>query len=147
MIKYAGAEIVFREVPDKAALAIAITNCQGRCAGCHSSQLREDVGRDLEEDIDGLLNQSRDDVNCICFMGCGSDPDALMRCIAVAKMKGFETCLYVGDEQADVKLLPLLDYIKIGAYDELSGGLNKATTNQRMYQLVDMTDKFRRKQC
>lgn len=145
MTKYAGAEIVFQEVPDKVALAIAITNCQGRCAECHSPQLREDIGRDLEQDIEGLLDKYRSDINCVCFMGCGNDPDSLMRCIAIAKMKGFETCLYVGDEQADVKLLPFLNYIKVGAYDNLRGGLDKPTTNQRMYQLVDITDKFRRK--
>ena len=145
MTKYAGTEIVFQEVPDKVALAIAITNCQGRCAECHSPQLREDIGRDLEQDIEGLLDKYRNDINCVCFMGCGNDPDSLMRCIAIAKMKGFETCLYGGDEQADVKLLPFLDYIKVGAYDNLRGGLDKPTTNQRMYQLVDITDKFRRK--
>lgn len=147
MTKYAGAEIVFQEVPDKVTLAIAIANCQGRCAGCHSPQLREDIGRDLEQDIEDLLDEYYDVVNCVCFMGCGNDPDSLMRCIAIAKMKGYETCLYVGDEQADVKLLPFLDYIKVGAYDDLSGGLNKDTTNQRMYQLIDITDKFRRKPC
>lgn len=47
-------------------------------------------------------------------------------------------------------IFPLLDYLKVGAYDERLGGLDSPTTNQRFYQveyglLEDKTQLFRRK--
>ncbi len=42
------------------------------------------------------------------------------------------------------------DYVKLGGYDMLRGGLSSESTNQRMYRIdagkpVDITDKFWRK--
>ena len=36
MLKYAGYDIVFQEIPDEVTLAISLTNCPNRCPGCHS---------------------------------------------------------------------------------------------------------------
>lgn len=65
---------------------------------------------------------------------------------------GLKTCLYSGAStpSAFCPLFPLLDYLKIGAYDEQRGGLDSPTTNQRFYQvknglLEDKTYLFRRK--
>ena len=63
-----------------------------------------------------------------------------------------KTCLYSGCDciQPFVPLLPLLDYLKIGRYDEKLGGLDSGTTNQRFYrvengQLIDETEQFQRR--
>lgn len=51
-----------------------------------------------------------------------------------------------------VHRFPLLDYLKLGPYDERLGGLDKSTTNQRFYRieaekLIDETYLFRRKEA
>ena len=50
---------------------------------------------------------------------------------------GFKTCLYSGfDTPAPfILLLPLLNYLKLGPYDERLGGLESPTTNQRFYRV------------
>ena len=67
-------------------------------------------------------------------------------------MKGLKTCLYSGndDKEAFQSLYGLLDYLKIGHYDEKLGGLDCPTTNQRFYRfdhgrLIDETSLFQRK--
>jgi anaerobic ribonucleoside-triphosphate reductase activating protein len=54
------------------------------------------------------------------------------------------------DELSDEIELELFDYIKLGHYDEELGGLNKETTNQRLFKvnngkLEDITEKFWKK--
>lgn len=67
-------------------------------------------------------------------------------------MHGLKTCLYSGADSTAFfqNIIPLLDYLKVGAYDERLGGLDSPTTNQRFYQvenglLEDRTQLFRRK--
>lgn len=79
--------------------------------------------------------------------------DSLKFNLAHCKSKGFKTALYSGFplEHASEDLLYLLDYIKVGAYDETLGGLKSPTTNQRLYRLsegnieADITNVFWRK--
>ena len=65
---------------------------------------------------------------------------------------GLKTCLYSGCDsiQPFEQFLSLLDYLKIGHYDEKLGGLDKQTTNQRFYRieqgkLIDETEQFQRR--
>lgn len=157
MLKYQGATVVLQEVPDEISLAINISNCPYNCLGCHSVNLREDVGQPLMRDFPMLLNQYKGLITCVCFMGDGGEKLALLELIRQAQNEGLKTCLYTG---ADILTKPLmilckyLDYIKIGHYSVKHGGLNCRTTNQRMYQinhgenesfLTDITEKFWRK--
>lgn len=64
-----------------------------------------------------------------------------------------QTCLYSGFDIVEpfVALLPMLDYLKLGHYDEHLGGLDSPTTNQRFFRieagkLIDQTDLFRRRE-
>ena len=64
-----------------------------------------------------------------------------------------KTCLYSGFDIVEpfVALLPMLDYLKLGHYDEHLGGLDSPTTNQRFFRieagkLIDQTDLFRRRE-
>ncbi|MBR3739486.1 MAG: anaerobic ribonucleoside-triphosphate reductase activating protein [Clostridia bacterium] len=149
MIKYDGYAITFTEVPDEVSICINITNCQGNCKGCHSPHLREDIGENLEADLPKILEDNKENATCVCFMGEGNDPYALGKCILMAKLAGYKTCLYSGRNDVAIAYQYSLDYIKYGEYIEEKGGLNQETTNQRFSQIkhfpVDMTYRFRRR--
>lgn len=155
MIKYMPetVSVVFEEIPDFVSLAIEITNCPGRCEGCHSPWLRTDIGNELTEEI--LLNLIKNNagVNCVVFMGEGKDPEALK---ALAKTirkhhPELKTALYSGREEVEDELGLYFDFIKVGPYKAEYGPLNKETTNQRLYEFTadgekkDITSKFWKK--
>jgi len=154
MIKYYSCDITFQEVPDEVSLVFSITNCQGNCEGCHSPWLREDCGVDLEPFLPIMVNQYKDAITCVCFMGEGNDPEALIRCMQLVRCCGLKVCLYSGrDLIQDIPLidqiLPLLDYLKIGSYRQELGGLASYATNQQFYAfdqehkfVSDITSKF-----
>lgn len=80
MLKYAGYDIVFQEIPDEVTLAISLTNCPNRCPGCHSPQLRDDTGEPLTEEVlEALLEKYRGAVTCVCLMGGDGDPADIKR--------------------------------------------------------------------
>lgn len=137
MVKYHSTAVVFQEVPGEISLAINITNCQGRCPGCHSPHLREDIGQELLPDLPQLIYEN-DGITCILFMGEGNDPIGLQDCIDYVKLRGFKTCIYSGQE-LQVPPYRNLDYIKYGPYVEELGGLNKPGTNQCLLKHTDDT--------
>ena len=64
-----------------------------------------------------------------------------------------KTCIYSGFDIVApfVAFLPMLDYLKLGHYDERLGGLDSPTTNQRFFRieagkLFDQTYLFRRRE-
>ena len=135
MLKYAGYDIVFQEIPDEVTLAISLTNCPNRCPGCHSPQLRDDTGEPLTEEGDGdpagikriarfLHTQRTTPVKVGWYSGRSELPE------------GFST--------------EGIEYLKLGPYIEKLGGLRAPTTNQRLYKvdpggsLRDITHRFRR---
>ena len=67
-------------------------------------------------------------------MGEGQDDDDLLECVRLAKSYGLKTCLYSGADsiQTASPVALYVDYIKIGSYQKDKGGLDSATTNQRM---------------
>lgn len=138
MVKYIKEEttVVFSEIPDEITLAVNISNCPHHCKGCHSPYLRKDIGEELNfKAIDSLIEKN-DGITCFCFMGEGNDPKSLKEAILYIKEKhpNLKIGLYSGSEKIDDDFYwNNLNYLKIGPYDELSGPLNKETTNQRMY--------------
>lgn len=155
MVKYYNAMVVFEEVPDEITIAINITNCPCNCRGCHSNFLWEDVGTELSfKELDDLLKKN-EGVTCVCFMGGDREPNYINELAFFVKEnhKGIKTAWYSGrDEMSRAISLDNFDFIKIGHYDEKFGGLDKRTTNQRMYQVIkkgenehelsDITKKF-----
>jgi anaerobic ribonucleoside-triphosphate reductase activating protein len=147
--------VVFEEVPDKITLAINITNCANNCEGCHSPELRQDIGHELNElELESLISQN-EGINCVCFMGEGKDKDGLLSLARYVKKQHPELsiALYSGRaeeafEEDKKKFGKIFDFIKIGPYDKEKGPLNKETTNQRLYSIiggkkwVDITEKF-----
>lgn len=152
MIKYQGHSITFQEVPGEISLALQIANCPHHCDGCHTPQLREDVGRPLANDILGLIARYGKMITCVCLMGEGNDVKALSWFLRVVKAFGLKTCLYSGRDQIGelATLVPFLDYLKLGPYRQDKGGLASTGTNQRFYavdngKLNDITHKFQEK--
>lgn len=148
MIKYLNYAVVFEEMPKHLSLAINITNCQNRCVGCHTPELRDDIGKELTTDeIDRLIHEN-DGVNCVIFMGEGNDRKELCRLSQYVREKyNIVTCLYSGKPSLEQYMIDNFDYVKVGPYIEEFGPINKPTTNQRLYKIVgdlqiDVTKEF-----
>ena len=139
MIRFCEAEVVFSEIPDEVTLAVNISNCQHNCPGCHSPYLRKDIGEELtNEAIDNLVREN-DGITCFCFMGEGNDEDALLNCMKHVKQNypELKVAIYSGGKEVNTNYLNYLTYYKVGPYIEEFGPLNKETTNQRLYEVVD----------
>ena len=116
MLKYAGYDIVFQEIPDEVTLALNLSGCPNGCPGCHSPHLQRDEGEALT-------------------------PGALERLLErhIARTTGgtIRTGWYSGRPALPPEFDPLaFDYVKLGPYREKLGGLNCRTTNQRLYRIV-----------
>ena len=139
MVKYHDSMVVFEEIPNEITLAINITNCPCKCPGCHSKFLWEDIGTELTEEELEILIKKNDGVTCVCFMGGDASPQDI--CYLAEWIKKTYSNLKVGwysgkDEFYKDINFDFFDYIKLGHYDEELGGLNKETTNQRLYKLT-----------
>ena len=149
MLKYVNTAVTFAEVPDEISLCISVSNCGHRCLNCHSPELQEDIGIDLEQDLRSLLDRFRGRITCVCFLGQGQDPQALDRCCELCKSYGFKVAIYTGADTAQHLPLSKIDYYKIGHYEPKLGGLDSELTNQRMFkrhdngEVEDITYKFR----
>ena len=140
MLKYTEYEVGFREIPNKVTLLINISNCPNHCVGCHSPELRTNIGTELTNDEFLRILKENDGVNCVCFMGEGRDLPRLIEVIKLSKetQPSLETALYTGSDEFDETVFEgKLNYLKIGHYDDKYGPLDKSTTNQRLYRLVD----------
>lgn len=152
-LKYLGYSIVFQEVPDEVSLTLNISNCPYRCKSCHSKFLWENEGVPVTESLPSLLEEYKGKITAVCFMGGDQNMEELTHLLELVHLSGYKTCLYAGSDNLKKfdELLPLLDYLKIGHYEEELGGLDSETTNQRFYcikheplELIDQTIKFRR---
>ena len=137
-MKYYNAMVVFEEIPNEITLAINITNCPCHCKGCHSKFLWEDVGTELSVDELERLLDKNDGITTVCFMGGDGEPDKICALAEyVHEIKKLKVGWYSGMDNYHKNIdFKWFDYIKLGHYDEELGGLNKETTNQRLYKLV-----------
>lgn len=141
--------VCFEEIPNYISLGLSISNCLGLCEGCHSPELRKNIGIELtNNEVDNLLKKNKG-VNCILFLGEGNDKNALLEIIKYIREKHntLKIALYSGRNKIESELEGLLDFIKIGPYIAKYGPLNKETTNQRLYKIengekIDITEKF-----
>jgi len=149
VLKFLNTEIVFREIPDEISLAINLTNCPLRCQGCHSPWLREDIGKELTDEILLELIKQSSGITCVLFLGGDSSYEDIRRFAKIIKNTGLKVAWYSGQTIIHTSDLEFFDYIKIGPYEKKLGGLDKITTNQRLfkvinskYDLQDITFKF-----
>lgn len=138
MVKYYNYMVVFEEIPNEITLAINITNCPCKCPGCHSKFLWADVGTELTFDELDKLVEKNNGITCVCFMGGDAEPSYINELAAHMKLKhkGVKTGWYSGMDCVSREIeLKLFDYVKIGSYVDVFGGLDKETTNQKMYKV------------
>ena len=142
-MKYLNSEVTFAEIPTEVTLAINVTNCPHRCRGCHSPELREDIGEPLTPEVVMSLVAKNMGVSCILFLGEGNSLSELESLVkTIKKSCNLKLALYTGANHLPNKIWMLFDYVKIGPYEEESGPLNKVTTNQRLYQKVGNNPKI-----
>jgi anaerobic ribonucleoside-triphosphate reductase activating protein len=160
MLKYTNAQVTFSEVPDEITLCIELSNCPYKCPGCHSKYLWLDMGNELTSNVLRDLIDKHKGITCICFMGGDNDLESLKKRIFECKLRSdypYRIAWYTGsDKFPDKELMDLLDYIKLGPYNEECGPINNPNTNQRFYakgrvlhkmdmredSFYDVTDKF-----
>lgn len=137
-LRFDGYDIVLQEVPDEVSLVLNITECPHHCVGCHSAYLAESYGDYVVDELPLLLQQYNGLISCVCFMGGDQHIDDLEKQCRYIKSKypKLKIAIYTGSDNACVfdSFIEHLDYIKIGHFDESFGGLDKETTNQRMYK-------------
>lgn len=153
MLRLAGYDIVFQEVPGEVTLALNLSCCPNRCPGCHSPRLREEVGEILGgELLKGLLGRYGGSVTCVCFMGGDGDPREVERLAGLIRIESegrLKTGWYSGRGTLPADCdLSQFDFIKLGPYDRRLGGLDSPSTNQRFYRIdngsmIDETARFR----
>ena len=132
MMKYTTAMVTFEEIPTEVTLSISISNCQGTCIGCHSPELREDIGTELTDDRLDFLIETNRGISCVLFLGEGKYIGSLKNAACRARNHGLKTALYSGREEIEEDLMRCFDYVKLGEYRRDRGPLNKRTTNQRL---------------
>ena len=140
-MKYTDTQIVFRELPDETTLAINISGCPLRCEGCHSPYLRDNIGISITKEVLEELIEKNKGITAVCFMGGDAQPLGITACAKWLKYKYPELKIgwYSGREQLAIDIdLSYFNYIKLGPYNRLLGGLDSPTTNQRLYE-VQMT--------
>lgn len=161
-MKVANYQVVTREFPDEITLALNISNCPNRCEGCHSPQLREDIGEVLDKRKLHELIEANPGITCVGFMGGDGREEELMELAFEIKsnFSNLKVGWYLGCDSFSVDVIPFFDYIKFGRYDAKYGPLDSPTTNQSMVlihhpttcydkysidgcQLEDITYKFR----
>ena len=140
MLKYYNNDIVFQEIPDEVTLAVNLTGCPCHCPGCHSPQLWEDIGDELDEAVlQKMYEEYAGEVTCIALMGGDADPAAVERlCAFVKREMGLRSAWWSGRPDLPEGIdLSAFDYVKTGPYVAALGGLKSRNTNQRLYRVVD----------
>lgn len=154
-LKYLGYAVVCEEVPDEISLAFNISGCEHRCKGCHSTYLWNYDGNYLKNDLIKVISKYDGLISCVCFLGGDQNIEELTELCKIVKQMKLKTCIYSGEDSkelfADMINNALIDYLKIGKYDETRGPLNDVNTNQRMYEIIhdgnglkDITYKFQK---
>ena len=142
-MKYVSSQITFSEVPNLVTRCFSISNCGGDCSGCHSPELKKNIGDELTNEVlCHFFSIDIGKVDCYVFLGDGQDQQRMLEILKLCKVNNFKTCLYIGKNTTNWKYLRYLDYLKLGSYINDLGGLNSKTTNQRMYKIEDITPEF-----
>lgn len=137
MLKFIDVAVVTEEIPTEISLAVEITNCPHKCEGCHSPQLRENIGTLLSSDAMDFLLKKYPYISCFLFMGGDSDHKSIAKAADYIRSKGYKTAMYSGDDVIDKELMSHLDYYKVGSYQKAHGPLNWKSTNQHLYAIYD----------
>lgn len=152
MLKYINTGVVFSEIPDEVTLSINISNCPCHCPGCHSKYLWADEGTQLTiEELERMVDEQGSAITCVCFMGGDREPQAVEKLSIQLRQSHskIKTGWYSGRAMLPRGInAASFNYIKLGPYLAHLGPLNKKTTNQRLYRvmedgrMIDITSRF-----
>lgn len=139
MLKYVDTRVTFSEVPDEITLCINLSGCPCNCKGCHSSYLAGDIGTPLYVSKLSQLIFKNKGITCVSFMGGDADPfEVNVLAKAIKSNTDLKAAWYSGRQELSEKIdLNNFDFIKLGPYIEELGPLDKETTNQRFYKVIN----------
>lgn len=139
-LRFTNFSIGFKELKNETSLLITVSNCGGNCPGCHSPELRNNIGEPFVE-LYNIVKRYKDSITAICFLGHGDSDliDEFTDFLIAFKFRYPELKLgvYSGFNNLIPNFLPYVDYYKIGEYVEELGGLESPTTNQIMYRIKE----------
>lgn len=147
MLKYTEYAVTFSEIPDEISLLIDVSGCKNHCIGCHSPELRLDIGEELTVDsLKSLINKN-DGISCVAFMGEGNSPYEIAELADMVKKDfNIKTAIYTGMDKLPLDIRntweKVFDFIKIGSYKEELGNLSSPTTNQKLFKIERDDDKI-----
>ncbi|UTW49325.1 anaerobic ribonucleoside-triphosphate reductase activating protein [Bacterioplanoides sp. SCSIO 12839] len=129
--------VVFQECPGEIALAFTCYGCPLACDGCHSPELWcASNGKPLsDQTFETWLNSYQGLITAVVFMGGEWAVFNLQQKLKIARRYRMKTCLYSGLNHISHHLRPYLDFVKLGPWVSIRGGLDHPQTNQRYYQL------------
>ena len=144
MLRYTEFGISHSEVPGESNLCIYISGCCNKCNNCHYPELQStDYGEILSDYFMDIIDLYRPLATCVCFMGEGDlskrSKEELLHYAKLIKDMGLKVCLYSGRDFGVEEWMYAFDYIKTGSYKEELGALDKRSTNQRLYHVVNNT--------
>ena len=145
MLKYVNTAITFAEFPDEISLLINISNCPCHCKGCHSAYLAEDIGEPLDYiALTKLIIDSNKGITCVGLMGGDSDPKWINKLAKFIKTSSeLKVGWYSGRNYLPSEIdITFFDYIKLGPYINECGGLQSPSTNQNLYQIEKIDNKY-----
>lgn len=131
---YKNIDVVYQEVPNEVSLCLSFSGCPIRCVGCHSPELwsYKNSTKLTTDVLDSVINKYDGLISCVLFMGGDWEEDCIdMFQYIKDNYPSLKLCLYSGYDLIDQKYYHILDYIKLGAYQQELGGLNSSTTNQK----------------
>jgi len=150
-MKYYNYQVTFSEIPDEVTLCINLSNCPIHCPDCHSKFLWEDVGTELTKQELYRLLDANSACTCLCLMGGDADYDGLAKIVGyycdwtTERGKWMNIAVYSGRKDVQDMIdhgasywVQMLTYLKVGPYIKELGGLDKETTNQRLYRMSRM---------
>lgn len=139
-------QIGFLEYPDECALLLNISGCPNKCNGCHSPYLMNDEGVEISEKYLMELIKKHEGITLVGFQGGDAHP-YLVNYFAeyIKKETDLKTGFYSGRAELDNNIkLKNFDYIKLGPYVKELGGLDSEMTNQAMYKIENITNRFKK---
>lgn len=142
-MKYCETAITFSEIPDEVTLCINISNCICHCKGCHSAYLAEDIGEELTFEVLDSLIKKNEGITCIAFMGGDTEPATVNNLASYVKESypNIKTAWYSGRQELSKDIeIKNFNAIKLGPYIEELGPLNSKTTNQKFYEVRQVSD-------
>lgn len=143
MLKFVETAVTFSEVPDEITLCINISNCPCHCKGCHSAYLAEDIGEEFTFEVLDSLIKKNGGITCVAFMGGDTEPATVNDLASYVKehYPNIKTAWYSGRQDLS-KAIEIKNFnaIKLGPYIEELGPLNSKTTNQKFYEVIQVSD-------